>query len=162
MNTICVGDLVPGIHARPLDGKVIPSKRFRMVPKRPRNETEQNNKGPYAASSKTLAPKPTSKCDSYGFWNQSPSYSFTGIWCIVLASGSSDSWDQGAMGTAGSSLRVYQRNHKTEAICHIPLQSQKGIWTINPLKGHFVLEVRKSRVQAPKRRALIQSHRCDF
>ena len=30
---------------------------------------------------------------------------------------------------------------KIAAIYHIPLQSQFGIWTINPLKGHLVLKV---------------------
>ena len=32
-------------------------------------------------------------------------------------------------------------NHKIRAIYHILIQSQYGIWTINPLEGHLVLKV---------------------
>ena len=32
-------------------------------------------------------------------------------------------------------------NLKFQAIYHVLLQSQYGIWTINPFKGHLVLKV---------------------
>ena len=33
-----------------------------------------------------------------------------------------------------------QMKHRDWAICHIQLRSQHRVWTIGPLKGHFVLQ----------------------